>query len=377
MKYVRMLYVLALGAITQVQAEHHLKCNGHASLCSRRYNEVAYPATHNGQSHEQSDVHNQDLDLREQLKRGIRATKVHVWYDCNEQGEQVPFVCHGIDKAVLYNPPIEEALESVPFLFRPFARTVVEKAEPLKEIITDALKHAYGTDNAGGAIPFKHCILDPARRPLCALLSQVKDFLDKNKDEVVTLILEDHTRNLERISHDFSSCDLTPYVHTQDKTKAWPTLQEMIENNKRLVVFFHGDDDLPYDNYAWMHPIWSYAWDTHWKFKSLNDLKNAKTDALPNRGKESHARRKEGARNKVFIVHHFLTDLVGGSKSHASKVNRKAVLRQRLLRLAKEAHHIPNIVQVDFFQYPNNDIFDVIDELNGTGCYEGKPLYKF
>ena len=37
-----------------------------------------------------------------------------------------------------------------------------------------------------------------------------------------------------------------------------------------------------------------------------------------------------------------------------------------LHKLAQQTGHIPNFVQVDFFEYPNNDIFKVINSLNGV-----------
>lgn len=340
-------------------------CNQSSMLCGRRYNEVAYPATHNGHSHEACDVHNQDLDLKEQFERGIRATKLHVWYHGDGSGKVVPYVCHGIDKALLYNPPVDKALEQVPLLLRPVARSMVEKADPLKELVLDAFYHAYGTDNSTGAIPFKHCLLDPARKPLVESLTVVREFLEHNPEEVMTLILEDHTRNLDHIVDAVAAAGLVAYVHTQQITEPWPTLREMIKANKRLVIFLHGDQDLPYSKYPWLHYIWDYAWDTCWEFKDAGDLRNCKLDKVPCRGEKAYEKRYSKPHNKVFIVHHFVTGLMGGCKQQASKANKRSLLRSRLQRLQEQTGHIPNIIQVDFFELPSNDLFEVVDELNG------------
>lgn len=341
-------------------------CHGSQLLCKRRYNEVVYPATHNGHSYKKSDVAHQDLSLKEQFDLGIRATTLNVWYDTDSTGKVVPFVCQGIDKKLLYDPPLDKALEQVPFLFRPFARTCLEKAAPFKKVVLDAFSYAYGTDNAGGAIPFQHCILDPARQPLQQALADVQTFLRDNPHEIMTLIIEDHTAHLQELAHDFKKAGLTHYVHTQHVDKGWPTLQQMISSGKRLVVFVHGEVDLAYKKFPWMHYLWDYAWDTKSDFKDVSMFKDCCYDTVPQRGKQAFAQRNKDPNNKVFIVNHFIRDLVGGSKQNAIKANRKNVLRTRLKRLQKETGHLPNIVQVDFFEYPAGDFFAVINELNGV-----------
>lgn len=356
-------------------AQSNLTCNGFKELCNRRYNEVAYAATHNSQSDKESDVQNQNVPLTTQLEQGIRALKVHVWYDQDMQGNPIPFVCHGIDKKHLYQVPTEKILEQVPFIYKPFARSIFEKIEPIKGVVHKAFEAAYGFDNSCGLIAFNHCILDPSRRPLLVLLNEIKEFLDKNPREVITLILEDHTGNVENIVADFTKAGLINYLHAQELSQEWPYLKDMIGTRHPLVVFLHSEKEAS-NVPAWLHPIWDYAFDTQWDFKTANDLKDEKYDVIPNRGKEVYAA-KETRNNTLFVAYHFITELVGGSKIGAKKVNKKAFLRSRIERLAKQAKKIPNIIQVDFFELPNNDIFDVVNELNGVGIYAGKPLVKF
>jgi len=354
---------LAIGLSCNLHAH---PCNGSELLCKRRYNEVVYPTTHNGHSYKQADVANQDIPLNEQFEQGIRATKLHVWYDVDSTGTVVPFVCHGIDKKLLYDPPVSKLIEHTPFMLRSCVRSLLEKCIACKEIILDACRYAYGTDNSPGAIPFKHCILDPAGQPFLQALQQVATFLRNNSYEVMTLIIEDHTRNLERLACDFQKADLMPYVHIQSKDEAWPTLQQMIDGGKRLVVLLHGDADLDYKQFPWMHYLWDYAWDTKSDFNNLNQLKDIAYDTVPHRGQQAFANRDQTPHNKLFVVHHFITDLIGGSKNNALKANRKSVLRSRLKRLQQTTGHLPTLVQVDFFEYPAHDFFNVINELNGV-----------
>lgn len=339
----------------------------HESLLDKRFNQVSFAATHNGQSHENSPVQNQLLALTEQLAHGIRATKIHVWYDKDEKGNPIPFVCHGVTKDMLDGSYLEKIVDKVPRLFQGWARDALKELEPINELVRDACKAAYGEGNGTqGIIQFRHCILDPSRRPLNVLLGEIKQFLVKNPQEVFILILEDHTNNPDQIAADFKSNGLDAFVHTQNSAKEWPTLREMIESGRRLVILWHNEQNSGSNKYPWLHPIWSYAWDTAWEFQEPSHLHDAKKDIMPKRGQKAYRDRHAGARNKLFIVHHFVTPLAGGCKKGAKKVNKKSFLQGRIERLSKIAGHTPNIVQIDFFEPGQSDILEVINAINGV-----------
>lgn len=339
--------------------------NGSKALWNKRYNDVAYAATHNGSSHMACPVQNQDMPIAQQLKCGIRATKVHVWNARGSNGESVPYVCHGITQDLFEGPYLDQVIDKVPSLFRGWARDVLKQMEPVNELVRDAFKAAYGDGKKPGVIQFNHCIFDPSRKQLVGTLKEIKNFLQDHKNEVFTLILEDHTNDLAKIALDFQSSDILPYVHAQDISKPWPTLGDMVETNKRLVVLVHGDESLDYSKYPWMHNIWNFAWDTEWNFSDLSALKDESKDIVPKRGQQSFANRALGPKNKLFMMHHFVTPSTGGCKKSAKKVNHKSFLTARVNRLKGVAGQIPNFIQVDFFQYPNSDIFDVVNALNG------------
>lgn len=337
------------------------KANGSAALWNKKYNEATYACTHNGSSYMACPVQNQDVPLSKQLESGIRATKIHVWN--TKEGEA--YVCHGVGKDIFSGPYLDKVVEKVPSLFQGWARDALKQMEPINELVAEAFKAAYGDENKPGVIPFNHCVFDPSRKPLQQLLGEIREFLAKNPCDVVTLIVEDHTKNLSLLAQAFEKAGLIQNLHIQDSSKEWPTLGAMIEANKRLVVFVHGDDSLEYNKYPWMHHIWSFAWDTEWNFTDIGALKNGENDVVPKRGRASYDSRNQGNRNKIFIVHHFVTPASGGCKKSAKKVNNKAVLQARIDRLKNQTGCIPNIIQVDFFQYPNNDVFEIVNALNG------------
>ena len=273
---IRLICFFILGLAWYTHPYKEGMVNGSTVLWNKRYNEAAYPATHNGHSHDESAVQNQSLSMKDQLKRGIRATKLHVYYHQDKDKRYVPFVCHGVPRDMIEGPYMQKIIDKVPRLLRSWAQDMLKEMEPINEIIRDACHVAYGKDGKDGTIPFKHCILDPSRRPLGSMLSDIKNFLDKSPNEVITLIVEDHTKNLDALAEDFKKCGLDVYAHCQEKDKEWPRLADMVKSNRRLVVLVHGEENLPYKKYQWMHYLWDFAWDTEWEFPDSNDLKDEK-----------------------------------------------------------------------------------------------------
>ena len=342
----------------------NIQCNllPTATLFEKKYNEVAYATTHNGQSHLPSLVQNQDLPIIEQLKSGIRAIKIPVWHDCNKDGKYVLFACHGISKELLRNVYLGSLISRIPWVFKPFARKIYNQIYPVDSLVEQAINYAYGkNDNESGILPFHHSICDPAGRPLADVFKEIRFFLETNPEEVITLILEDFTFNRVGIAMTAQESGLLPYIYTQDIHKSWATLGDMVAQGKRLVLFVRNGDQIIHDSYPWLHNLWEFAWDTRWDFKKIRDFKK---DIVPNRGKLAFMLRDSKPNNKLFIVYHFITPIAGGSKRKAMRANRTRILRNRMQRLTKETGHMPNFIQVDFFEYPHTNIIALVNELN-------------
>lgn len=343
--------------------EYSIACNGSVKLACKRYNEVAYATTHNGQSFKESLVQNQDKTITEQLEAGIRALKIPLWYGCDSQGNKIICACHGMSKSLLYYMYEEHIVEHVPCIFKSKAKKIVHDVAPAMKALREALRVAYGEhDGQQGLIPFPHGMFDPACERFKNICTEVKTFLDSHPHEIVTLILEDFTHNISLVAADIQESGLLPYVHIQQQDKPWPTLAAMVNSDKRMVIFVHTQDEVGLRQYPLLCPLWDYVWDTRFSFSRMADFKY---DVVPNRGKQAFEQRNALPQNKLFIVYHFITPFAGGSKKWAMKVNKRAVLKQRLSKLTKQTGHMPNFVQVDFFEYPHNDIFKIINDLNG------------
>lgn len=182
--------------------------------------------------------------------------------------------------------------------------------------------------------------------PFASNLRDIKLFLDDNPNEVVTIILECYVTATE-IENDLISTDLMSYVYSH-KGYSWPTLNEMIVGNNRLVIFSDKQDASP--TQTWYHYIWEYAVETQFTVHKLSDF-NSKF----NRGDSA---------NELFILNHFETkSLLGtGNKKAAKAVNANPFFINRVLNCYRETGKYPNFVTVDFVEI--GDGMHVVNELN-------------
>jgi hypothetical protein len=77
--------------------------------------------------------------------------------------------------------------------------------------------------------------------PLINYLTTIKNWLDANPDQVVTLLLiNGDNRPVSEFGTAMTKTGLASYAYTPSSQLAmseWPTIQELIDSNKRLVMF--------------------------------------------------------------------------------------------------------------------------------------------
>ena len=173
---VRSALALAVAAAAGVAVAQD-KCNGYAELCNRRYSEVSFAAAHNAAFVGNTPFHTQFEYPENGFTQGIRyfTTQVH---DKNGGIEQCHTSCALLDVG------------------------------PFHEILTS-----------------------------------IKKKLDANPREVATLLITQHLEGgdiLERFRKEFEDTGADQLAFAPDGDLAmdqWPTLGELIDSGKRLVVF--------------------------------------------------------------------------------------------------------------------------------------------
>jgi hypothetical protein len=211
----------------------------------------------------------------------------------------------------------------------------------VRGLMIDVYNH-FGTPTA------YHSVFMLGTIPLSDIFNDIKTFLDNNPNEIVTIILECYVTANE-IESEINQSGLSNYLYTHNNSIGWPTLQNMIDNNSRLVVFTDVDDASSSQN--WYHYVWDYAAETHYSVGTINDF-----TCDFNRGDPL---------NDLFIFNHFVTDanLGYGLYNESNDVNANPFFITRVLDCQNQTNKFPNFVTVDYYEL--GDGLAVVDELNG------------
>lgn len=271
-------------------------CNGAAELCSRTYDKATTPMTHNAMSNadETWSSPNQSHGIARQLADGVRGMMLDLHYYDADSNENV-------------------------------------------------VSHIDGR-SAADQVYLCHSICALGKRRLLDGLCDVTRFLDENPGEVFSIIFENYTTDADT-DDVLRASGLADYAYVHAKGTPWPTLRELVDTDKRVVVFLEKGGGAP----AYLHRAYDdEMWDTPYSFTKKEEFscalgRGAKTNAL-------------------FLVNHWLSNPFGDI-AYAHEVNTTAVLGDRVARCTTEAGRAPTFVSVDF--YDVGDLFGVVKKTNG------------
>ncbi|KAH8685744.1 PLC-like phosphodiesterase [Tricladium varicosporioides] len=270
-------------------------CNGHTELCNRKYSNVSQIGTHDSAFVGILPTDNQGVSVTDQLNAGIRFLQAQTHYFLGTLR-----MCH---------------------------TTCWEK-------------------DAGLVVDY---------------LKTVRTWMDANPNEVVTLLLTNGDNvDVTKFGTAMNSAGLTKYAYTPPKKLAmneWPTLQELISANTRLVMFmdYHADTSkVPY-----ILDEFSYLWETHYDVTDPN-FADCSIDRPPNSNGDG----------LMYIVNHFLdVDILGiliPDNIHDQRTNAATgpgSIGDQADRCTQKWSRRPNFVLVDYFE--NGNVFAAQNTLNG------------
>lgn len=191
-------------------------CNGHAELCDRAYDKVAFPGTHDAYSNlaEKFIAADQSFPLAKQLEDGVRV--LHLEAITNLPNHDDAFLCHGL--CGLGN----------------------------KLLVDD--------------------------------LTDVNTFVQAHPNEVVTLLLESSDLPTATIAAAFTKSGLVPSLHAHDLGAPWPTLGKLIQHRDHVVVFYVNVTKTDEAKYPWLLDRWSFTWETPWNNVKVDDFGRCNAD---------------------------------------------------------------------------------------------------
>ncbi|KAJ4133586.1 hypothetical protein NW768_005173 [Fusarium equiseti] len=267
-------------------------CNGHDELCSRRYSEITFIGTHNSAFVGKGPSHNQYVSVTEQLDLGVRFLQAQT-QDKNGDIQMCHTACWLLD------------------------------AGPLEDY-----------------------------------LAEISSWMVKNPDEVVTLLLTNRDAiAIEKFDNAFNSTGLKPLVFRTEKKltlNEWPTLQELLDNGTRLLVFM--DFNMDESKVDYILNEFDYYWETPFGVTDPS-FPTCEVD----RPKNGNPAELMGMMN--HMLNDKVLDIVIPNQRDAKKTNSANSIQGQVALCEGEWSKTPNVVLLDWVNV--GDAMEVQLVLNG------------
>lgn len=208
---------------------------------------------------------------------------------------------------------------------------------------------------------------------LSSWLSEIKTWMDANKNEVVTLLLVNSDNALASdIGPQFEASGIDEYAYapaSSSAVKTWPTLQSLISNGTRLVTFVASLGD-PSTKYPYLLNEFTHIFENDYENESPTEYA-----CTPNRPKGLTTSDTGG---RIFLMNHFLysTQVFGIQQPNNTYVNVTNAetgvgsLGSRLDNCTEVYGKAPGFVLVDFFNV--GPAMKSVDKANGVESAVGR-----
>ena len=192
-------------------------CNGSSENCDKLYTDVTFPETHNAHSTLDEGFNflsaNHRKNISQQWDAGFRAFMLDIHHSKYSQDLVNTSFCHGT-YAISIHPCV------------------------------------YGSQNA------------------VDLLSMLHQKMNGSHRDIVTLLFEVHVP-YGHVEYILNASGLLEKTHIQVLNQPWPTLNEMIENERTLVVFIEGAYN---SEYPFLHNFVEHGWTSSYAEKNPEDM---------------------------------------------------------------------------------------------------------
>jgi hypothetical protein len=304
-------------------------CNGLAQLCSRRLDQVVFPATHNSfsASDEGFLAANQATGIGAQLAGGIRGLLIdtHV----------------GVATAKGVYTVLAEGKKS--------RAKVLDTVGPALTATALGIRRAIGYRGGGErALYLCHAFCELGATPARRALEVIRDFLRANPGEVLLISVEDDTSPAS-FADVVAASGLLPYVW-KGAVEPPPTLGQMVARNERVLFMAENETG----SVPWLHPQFTIAQETPYDFKQPEELL----------GPNGCAANRGGTTPPLFLINNFL-ETFPPSKAGAETLNRQATIVAHARACEAQRHRVPTLIAVDQWQLGN--VVGAARELNEAG----------
>lgn len=324
--------VLHEGRIAKTQAAPAAGCNGLPGLCAKRLNEILWPGTHNSMA--AADVAgwtipDQRRSIPRQLQDGIRLFLLDPHYGrvLGTGRVQTDFQAEGRNANKVAAELTPDALAAVDRLG--VNLTASSGARGPKEVF------------------LCHTVCELGATRFTDTLTAMRTFLQANPSTVLMMILENYVTD-EDLQRTFAATATEQYAVTLKRGEPLPTLQQLIDDGHRLVVF---TEEPPTGAVAWLNDAFTYIQDT--------PLGNRSADQLATR-----CARYRGTASSPLLMLNNWVERFPPSPTANRPAQTQAFLDARIARCAKARDMPVSLIATDF--YEQGDLVSVARQINAS-----------
>ena len=188
-----------------------------------------------------------------------------------------------------------------------------------------------------------HSFCEIGAQPLSYASDTIADFLERNPNNVIIITFQS-TLSAEETLQPFYDSGLQSELYHHETGTQWPTIQNLINEQKRLLLFSNQDGGRM-EGYM---SQWEHWLDNPYSAQSVDDFA-----CIPDRGDESTA--------TLYNINHFLTNPIALPEL-AQEANEASILTEHIQRCISETSLNPTQLLVDFYSIGNP--MDVVHNYN-------------
>lgn len=190
-----------------------------------------------------------------------------------------------------------------------------------------------------------------------SVIDQVNDYMEKNPDRILTFFL-DIDLPIDTLEKVFEEKDLVKYFHVQSKTGDWPTVNEMVQSQKRIVLFTM---ESIFNKPDWLHQVWNFAVEPYF---SLFEAPNFLGEFL-----------KGDPKNDLLIINDFNipSNRIQKDPVYVIDQNTNHYLLSHCLEIWRNTGKAPNFIFLD--QY-NERMQAIVGNLRSFHTIKGRLTYN-